>query len=202
MIQWLIATVKYPKLREKLKRNEKRIMLFLAAQLQFNRAMLFKRGGAYNGHQAWKKPLLRDGTPLSDTGQLKNSLAPQKGSKAPAEGKPGPHGTLRISRGKVVLGTTLKKAKILNYGGVIRAVNAQALMIPLPGGKKASGAAKMLRKGSKKVKLGGAKTATSVMFLKKVTIPKRDFISLNSADKKEIRTALANFMIKVLKGNT
>jgi phage gpG-like protein len=199
MIQWLIARTKHPKLREKLKRNEKRIMLFLAAQLQFNRAMLFKRGGAYNGHQKWKDPLFRSGVPLSDTGALKNSLAPNSKGKASNEAKAGPGGTLKIGRGKVTIGTTLKKAKLLNYGGTVYPVNGKALMIPLPNGKNATGLAKQLKKGTKKLGIIATKKVHNVMFLRKVVIPPRNFIKLNSADKKEIMTAFKAFILKVLR---
>lgn len=129
----------------RMKKAEKRIGLFIAAQMQTNRAELFQHSGAYNGHKAWKKPIFRNGKPLMDRGTLKNSIGPQGANNQPITS---PNGIVRVNWPKVTIGTNLQKAHILSYGGIIKPVNAKVLAIPLPSGKKATKAAKDARKGS------------------------------------------------------
>lgn len=136
---------KFPDWFGRMKKAEKRIGLFIAANMQENRAELFQASGAFNGHKPWKKPLFRNGKPLMDRGTLKNSIGPSNASNEPITA---PNGIIRIQWPKVTIGTNLGYAKINNEGGIIKAKNAQALAIPLPSGKKATAAAKSARKDS------------------------------------------------------
>lgn len=62
--------------------------------------------------QAWKRPLLRNGQPLRDTGRLRASIT----SQPDADG--------------VTVGTNLIYARIHQYGGTIKAKNAPFLVFP------------------------------------------------------------------------
>lgn len=161
---------KFPDWFEKIKANEERINLFLAANMQTNRAELFDAEGAFNGHRQWKKPIFRpDGQTLSLRGTLRKSIGPENDGKRP---KQNPNGIVRIQGDVVTIGTSLIYAKILNSGGVVRPKNAKALAFPGPGGK--------------------------IMFRKKVTIPARDFQSISPQDQAEFEVALTNFVAEVL----
>lgn len=173
-----------PKFRGKLRE----IYLFIAAQIQTNRGLLFDAEGGYNGHKKWAPLKFRQGQILSNRGTLRKSIAP-----VPARGMPGNDGIVRISGETVMVGTNLFYARMMNDGttkmpgGVLKAVNAKALKIPLPAGKQATPAGKSARKEN------GA-----FMFRKSVKIPARPFDEWNSNDQREIDEALANKIAQVL----
>ena len=135
----------FPNWAQKLQEKHLEILNVVAATIQTNRGMMFDHSGAYNGHDAWKKLVLREGQPLSARGALRQSFAPHNDGKHPITTK---DGVMEIVGERITIGTTLAYAKILNEGGIIRPVKAKALMIPLPSGKKATDFAKGLRKGA------------------------------------------------------
>lgn len=138
--------LKFPDLAQKLKKHEKDIELFIAAQMQFNRGMMFDQEGAYNGHDRWAELKFRDGQILSRRGTLRKSIAPKA-----AQGKPGPGGIVKFGSGLVTIGSSLKYAALMNWGttklpgGVLVPKNAKALKIPVPQGNKAGVAAKAIQ---------------------------------------------------------
>lgn len=137
----------FPELAEKVKAAEDEINLFIAAQVQTNRGLLFDSEGAHNGHERWAPLRLRNGQIMSRSGTLRKSIAPYN-----ATGQPGPGGIVRFEGDTIVVGTTLGYARMMNDGtvnlpgGVLRPVNAEALAIPLPSGVMANPEAKKLRK--------------------------------------------------------
>lgn len=137
----------FPKLGEKLRRAREEINVFIAAQMQFNRGMLFDKEGGYNGHKKWKPLILRAGMPLSARGTLRKSIAPMS-----ANGRPGPSGIVRFTAESITIGTTLLYARMMNDGtakmpgGVLRPVRAKALKIPVPQGVKAGPGAKAIQR--------------------------------------------------------
>ncbi len=179
----IIIAWKFPKLAAKLKGAKHELQLFLAAQLQTNRGMLFSRSGDFNGHESWKKPLLREGQPLSKSGTLRKSLGPNAGA-------PGPNGIVRFNGPKVTIGTQLAYAEMANWGtsklpgGKLVARDGHALKIPLPAGKRATATAKAIRASNKK-----AGAPVGFMFVKSVKIDPRRFDDLTEADQKEISKA-------------
>jgi hypothetical protein len=126
---------KFPAWEKKLKRHMVEIDLFIAAQMQTNRGMLFDREGAYNGHEPWAPLKFRSGQVLSMRGNLRRSLSPTS-----ASGRPGPGGLVRMSGDLITIGSTLAYARMMNDGtakmpgGVLRAKNAKALRIPVEKG--------------------------------------------------------------------
>lgn len=180
MIAW-----KFPKLAKKLRAAKPELQLFLAAQMQTNRGMLFTKSGDFNGHEKWKQPLLRVGQPLSKSTSLRKSMGPKQ-----AQGKAGPGGIVRFNGPKVTIGTTLAYAEIANFGttkmpgGKIVAKDGHALKIPLPAGKRATETTKGIRKANKE-----AGAPVGFMFVKSVKIPERRFDDLTAADTNEIRKA-------------
>lgn len=184
----LKISFKFPDWFGRMKAAEKRIGLFMAANMQTNRAELFQHSGAYNGHKAWKNPIFRNGKPLMDRGTLKNSIGPAGNGIDPTVA---PNGIVRIEWPKVTIGTSLEKAHILSYGGIVKAKSAQALKIPLPSGKKATSAAKDLRKGNKKGQKG-------FIFRKSVNIPGREFHTWTVQDQRELNIALKNVVKGIL----
>lgn len=187
----------FPDLQKKLKTYEKEIRLFVAAQMQTNRGMLFDAEGAYNGHEKWAPLKFRDGMILSHRGNLRKSLAPQA-----ADGTPGPDGIVRFEGDFVIIGTNLYYARMMNDGttklpgGVLKATHAKALKIPLPAGKKLK---EEVRQQVKEKKL---KTTTiekqKYIFRKSVRIPERPFDNWTAADETELAEALMNKIVEVL----
>lgn len=177
-----------PQLAPKFRRKIKEIYLFIAAQIQTNRGFLFNAEGAYNGHKKWAPLKFRQGQILSKSGTLRKSLAP-----TPARGLPGNDGIVRISGETVTVGTKLFYARLMNDGttkmpgGVLKAVNAKALKIPLPSGKSATPLSKNLRKDN-----GG------FMFRKSVKIPARPYDEWTTNDQKDLDEALGNKIAQVL----
>lgn len=166
-----------PDLAKKFKGMQKDIMLVLAATMQTNRSMMFDKDGADNGKAKWAPIVLRSGRPLQDTGALRKSIAPQNDGIRPGHGK---DGIVRINDREVVIGTNLMKARLLNDGtailpgGVLKPVRAQALKIPLEGGK--------------------------FMFRKSVKIPARKMDEISDDDKQEWADTLANYIAENLNG--
>jgi phage gpG-like protein len=124
------VTVEGKKLSDILKENRAKIYKFIIANIQENRGELFDRSGAMPGHKPWA-PLWelsrRAGDkPLLDRGTLRKSLGP---------GSPG--GYAVVQGGKIIVGTTLKYAALMNFGttkmpdGKLKAKRAQALKIPV-----------------------------------------------------------------------
>lgn len=125
-----------------------RINRFMAAQMQTLVGLRFDAEGAYNGHPKWKPPVFRDGKPLLDRGTLRKSLSPVKGKNSQSGATAGPGGYIKYSGNIIAIGTRLKYAPLMNYGGIVRPVNAEALAIPLPSGKRASDFARVARADS------------------------------------------------------
>lgn len=190
--------LKFPNFMEKLRKALPEIQIFLAATMQTNRALMFDKEGAHNGHPKWKPLVFRTGMILSNRGVLRRSIAP-----VGVSGKPGPGGIVQFNGGEVIIGTQVAYARLMNDGtknfpgGVMRPVNAKALMIPLPAGKKATSVAKKLRKGATKITTKSGKTQ-NVIFRKSVKIPARPFDEWNDADQEELSEALLEKIVEVL----
>lgn len=182
-----------PDLEEKLRQAEHEIHVFVAAQAQFNRGMLFDQEGGYNGHEKWAPLQFRTGQILSKRGTLRKSIAPMA-----ADGRAGPDGIVRFSGDVVTIGTRLIYARMMNDGttklpgGVLRPRNAKALKIPLPPGKTSTEGAKSLRSGAK------GKGDDKFIFRKSVKIPARPFDEWNTEDEEEMSAALANKLAEIL----
>lgn len=141
--------LKFPDIAALIRKNQDEINRFIAAQMQFNRGMLFDTEGSYNGREKWPGLVFRSGQILSQRGTLRKSIAPKA-----ANGKAGPDGYVRQSADTITIGTTLHYASMMNYGtknlpgGVLRPVKAKALKIPIPQGLKAGEGAKAIQKVS------------------------------------------------------
>lgn len=188
-------------LLKKAKGAQLEINLFMAAQMQHNRGMLFARSGNYNGHEQWARPLLRDGQPLKDRGTLSQSMGPRSGANAQQPVRT--QGSVVKFHGNVVsIGTTLIYAALMNWGttkmpgGVMKPKNKPVFWIPIPGGKKASETAKSLTKsgGSNIVKYMGK----TFLLAKQVRIPARRFDNLTEQDKHELDMMLGKKLSQVL----
>ena len=193
---------KFPDWAAQLKAAEGEINLFIAAQIQFNRGMLFDQEGGYNGHPKWKSLAFRNGQILSNRGALRQSIAPFN-----PNGTPGPDGTVTVAGDVISIGTTLAYARLMNDGtanmpgGVLRPKNAKALKIPLPKGKRATPLAKTLRKTARTLltpKPGGGMDRDKFLFVKWVRIPARNFTNWNDQDQAELDAALKNKIAEVL----
>lgn len=133
----------FPDLAGILKEHERELNLFIAANVQFNRGMLFDNEGAYNGRSRWQDLSFRNGQILSKRGTLRKSIAPFN-----PRGIPGPDGIVKFSGDYITVGTKLMYARMMNDGttkmpgGVLRPKNAKALKIPVPQGESAGEGAK------------------------------------------------------------
>jgi phage gpG-like protein len=167
---------KMPDLAAKLERRREEIMLFIAANMQTNRHMLFTSGGSRNGHQTWPKlKIRRGGQPLLNRGVLVKSIGNISGN-----GKPGPNGIVDITSNTITIGTKLAYAAMMNFGttglpgGVLRPVKAKALKFP-------------------KNRMG-----TKFIFAKEVRIPPRRFDQWTEEDQQELEMALRVKLRQVL----
>ena len=193
--------LKFPDLAAILKKERANLDLFIAAQMQFNRGMLFDQEGAYNGHKKWADLKFRQGQILSHRGTLRKSIAPTSGS-----GKAGPGGIVKFGSGVVTIGSSLIYAALMNWGttkmpgGVMVPKNAKALMIPLPSGKSATAGAKELKKGSTKISrdVGGKTKNMNVIFRKSVKIPARRYDEWTTQDQQELSVAVKNKIVEIL----
>lgn len=137
---------KFPDWVSEVKSREGELNLFMAAQIQANRGMLFDQQGARNNHDAWKTLKFRNGQILSNRGALRKSISPFN-----PKGTPGPSGIVRFTEDMIVVGTSLLYARMMNDGtthmpgGVLRPKKAKALKIPLPSGQNATQTAKDIR---------------------------------------------------------
>lgn len=195
----------FPGWKERILKNWDDIHLFIAAQMQFNRGMLFDNEGLYNGHDKWAELRFRSGQILSHRGTLRKSIAPIGGVVGPnAKGKPGPNGIVRVAGNEVTIGSTLIYARMMNDGttkmpgGVLRPVKAKALKIPLPEGKQATDLAKELRKSGKTLPIEGRKTPGRFIFRKSVKIPARPYDTWTKEDQDELTEALTNKIARIL----
>lgn len=140
---------KFPDWKAKLKAREQELNLFLAANIQMNRGMLFDTEGSHNGHARWAPLVLRAGQILSNRGILRKSISPKN-----PKGTPGADGIVRFAGDTIIVGTTLLYARMMNDGtakmpgGVLRPKNAKALKIPLPAGDNATKTTRTLRAAS------------------------------------------------------
>lgn len=138
----------FPNWPAKIRRAQRELNLFIAAQIQFNRGMLFDTEGSHNGRPGWETLKLRAGMILSKRGTLRKSIAPFNPS-----GTPGRDGIVRFAGDVIQVGTQLAYARMMNDGttklpgGVLRPKRAKALKIPLPSGASATPAAKEARAG-------------------------------------------------------
>lgn len=152
-----------------------RIEKAMAATVQTNRLLLFMHDGAYNGHKPWLPPKYRDGQPLQDRGDLRNSIAPKSSNGDLVPRSPGKGGYIRYegsaSKRTVRVGTELIYAGIHDKGGRIVPKNAKALRFMI--GKR-------------------------VVFAKYVDIPKRNFTGWNEEDKSEMTVMLHNLLTELI----
>lgn len=193
-------TFKFPDWLGKVQRAMPEVRLFIAANMQTNRGLLFDAEGSRNGHLKWESLKFRSGQILSNRGTLRKSMSP-----TPALGRPGRDGVVRFSGDRITIGTKLAFAAMMNWGttqlpgGVLRPVKAKALRIPLPGGKKATDLAKNLAKeeGTKSKKSQGT-GSENVIFRKSVRIPMRRFDEWMPDDQKELNVALRNKLKEVI----
>lgn len=161
----------------KFKAMQSDIMLVLAATMQTNRSMMFDKDGADNGKPSWAPLVLRAGRPLQNTGTLRKSMAPVNDGIRPNHGK---DGIVQIHGNEVMIGTRLLYAGMMNDGttkmpgGVLKAVHAKALKIPLPAG--------------------------GFMFRKSVKIPARPMDLITDQDKREWGETLSNYIAERLNG--
>lgn len=175
----------YPDWHEKILRSKTEINLFIAAQIQTNRGMMFDAEGADNGKKKWAPLKFRNGMILSRTGTLRKSWAPDH-----PNGRAGPDGIVKFKDDIVLVGTKVAYARMMNDGttkmpgGVLRAKNAKALIIPINNGVVAKGV----------TKIGGQ----NVIFRKSVRIPARPMDDWTQEDEAEISAALTNKIIEVL----
>jgi phage gpG-like protein len=187
-IEW-----RFPALEQLVKSHQEEISLFIAAQLQTNRGLMFDESNA-GRPTPWKKPLLRDGQPLSQGGELRRSFAPKNDGQRPGQG---PSGIVRIAGEAITIGTSLAYADILNNGGIIRPKRFPVLWIPLPNGSaKSSNAPSKLAKHIKSGKSGApivkGKNGITYLLAKKATIPARPMDEWTADDQLEVETALRN----------
>ena len=172
------CVVTFPPWLKRIQAAESRIALFIAAQMQTNRGMLFAQEGAYNGRSKWAPLKYRSGQILSKTGALKNSLAPRG-----APGTAGPGGAVEVSgpltRKSVSLITRLAYARMMDKGttglpgGVLKPKKASVLRFPV---------------------------ANGFAYAKEVKIPARSFTDWNAQDKKELKGALTGLVTRILNG--
>lgn len=166
--------LKFPDIAQALRSKKREIDLFLLAQMQTNRGLLFDSEGTYNGRPGWKPLKTREGQILKKSGTLSQSIGPQDGS-----GNPGPNGGIsRVEGDKLTIGTNLFYARMMNDGttkmpgGVLRPKRAKALKFNI-----------------------GDKT----VFRKSVTIPARPFDNWNDADAQELADSLVNYVASLIK---
>ena len=189
---------KFPDWSEMVKLKTTDIMLSVAATLQTNRAMLFDQSGNYNGHRRWKDPLFRKGKPLLNRGNLRKSIGPSNDGRKPGKAT---GSIVQINGNVVTIGTSLPHARILNDGGKIVAKKAKALMIPVPGGKNATPAAKSVKPKKIGIKqIDGKVRKQGVIFRKSVVIPARNFDSLTSQDLKEVENTIKGKVMEIIGG--
>lgn len=189
----------FPDWDAKIKRARNEINLFIAAQIQTNRGMLFDQEGAYSGHKKWAPLKFRRGQILSKSGKLRKSIAPLN-----AKGQAGTDGIVRFQDDFVYVGTMVAYARLMNDGttkmpgGVLRAKNAKALKIPVS----SSEIAKLNKTKPKEIKeqLGvkGSKKEGEFIFRKSVKIPAREFDTWTREDENELSGALRNKLLQVL----
>lgn len=164
------------------------LKLFLAAQVQTNRGMMFDAEGADNGKPKWAPLKFRNGQILSDRGNLRKSWSP-----TPPRGVPGDDGIVEWSGDVLTVGTRMMSAFLMNWGtttlpgGVLTAKNAKALKIPIPSGQGATKTAKGLHKQH-----------GNFMFRKSVKIPSRRMDLWTDQDDEEISIAAANKITEIL----
>lgn len=137
-------TLSFPDLGGRVRRDLRDILLFMAAQMQMNRGMLFDREGAFNSHEKWAPLRFRQGQILKNRGNLAKSMGPRGvGAGFDLNAKPGAaDGSIVRMRGDLVqIGTSLTPARLMNDGtvklpgGKLVAKNAKALRIPIPDGR-------------------------------------------------------------------
>lgn len=182
------------------------LYLFVAAQMQTNRGMLFMHSGVYNGHEKWAPLKLRAGQPLKDRGTLSQSIGPIQRKNSGVQPRYEKGSIVRFGGDKVTVGTNLKYARLMNDGGTIVPKNGKLLWIPLPQGNKATEEVKSLTKGQRKgtTKSSGhapivrLKNGKFFMLAKKVVVPPRNFEKWNQSDKRELEIALTNEVARVL----
>jgi len=88
------------------------IMRAMAATVQTNRAMLFDKEGAHNGHKKWAPISHRQGRILQDTGRLRRTIVPS----ARGTGIAGANGVVMVDARIVKLETHVDYAGAHEYG--------------------------------------------------------------------------------------
>lgn len=165
-----------PDFAELVRKQKQRLYMIMAATIQTNRAMMFDREGANNGHPKWAPLKIRKGKILSDKGTLRKSISGNQ------TGRPGPDGIVMISGDQISVGTKLAYAAMMNWGttglpgGVLKPKKAKALKIPLGDNE--------------------------WLFRKSVKIPPRPFDQWNKDDQEELEETLINAIQDVIQGKS
>lgn len=171
-------TWKFPDFSGLVREHAEEIHMFIAAQMQTQRGLLFDSSGAHNGHTPWDPLVLRKGQPLKKSGTLSQSIGPMAFDRPITSSD----GIVKITEDTITIGTKLAYARMMNDGttkmpgGVLRPVKAKALKIPLGNGK--------------------------FMFRKSVKIPARPFDTFTAEDEAELQVAFRNKIVSVMNGNS
>lgn len=190
--------IKMPDWQKMERRVRSDLSPMIAATLQTNRGLLFKSGGAHNGHAGWKPLKHRDGVPLSDRGTLAQSIGPDNDGEHP---KVRSGGIVKLEAGVVTIGSNLAYAVVQNRGAII-----------VPKGGVYSGYGKRTKRSRKEkwVELAEPRKRKMLrfwsqklgryVFRTQVTVPARPFDRLNNQDVEEIESTVAGWLTGVLNG--
>lgn len=202
MTDLLSIAVQFPDWASKVRRKTNELNVFMAAQIQMNRALMFDNEGAYNGHPKWASLKFRAGQILSDRGKLRRSIAPRNPKGTANEG-----GIVRFVGDQIIVGTNVMYAGLMNDGttkmpgGVLRSKSGKALMITLPTGKSAKEAVKSMKKTRVSYEVTpGVQKSKNVIWRMSVRIPARNFTDWNDSDQYNVNDAFMAKLQDVLNG--
>lgn len=171
-IQW-----KFPAWQKAFDTRFEELQMFIAAQMQTNRGLLFDKSGDVNGHPRWAPLVFRTGQPLKKTGALSKSMGPRNDGIT-AQRNEG--SIVKFNADTITIGTSLAYAAMMNWGttrlpgGVLRPKNAKALKIPTGQGK--------------------------FIFRKSVKIPERRFDTWTEEDEIELKIAVETKLGELFNG--
>ena len=163
-------------------RIEREFPYFLAAQMQVQRAMIFRSEGSYNGRPGWAPLKSRKGRILKDRGTLSQSIGPRTDGIRPGAAV---GSIVRAELGVITIGTNIAYAAVHDRGATI-AAHEQTLYRNKRRGR--------FRKHSKE---GGIWSTAHVASYQ---IPQREFSNFTSADVSELRVAAENFISELIRG--
>jgi phage gpG-like protein len=187
-----IAIKKLDKLGKKIAHGKRDLMRDIGIDISGSVKMRIA-AGQFKGLSDITKNIRREGSdnPLNDTGRLRQSI------------------TYNATENTAEIGTPLKYGRIHNEGGTIEPVKAEKLAIPanrrIARMSETMGVRKTLEKMEKagwflhftENSIGGTKDNVSELFFirkKKVTIPKREFLILDSTDRKVIKKIIGDWV--------